>query len=65
MKAALLLIVVLAAFSACRSTSPQARNTLPRHQALTEMTTPETAEPTRRDGLALPDSSRRDLPPKP
>lgn len=59
------LLVLLTVATACRTTAPPARNTLPRHQALTETTTSENAEPSRRAGLALPDSSRRDLPPKP
>ncbi|WP_156176273.1 hypothetical protein [Hymenobacter terrenus] len=59
MKAALPLFTVLVALTACRTTTPPARNTMPRHQALTETTSPETAEPTRQPGPALPDSSRR------
>ena len=67
MKAAfrLLALLVLVAASACRASSGPARNTLPRRQALTETTIPETAEPSRRAGLALPDTSHRDLPPQP
>ena len=54
MKAALPLLAFLAAASACRATTPPARNTLPRNQALTETTVPENSDPSRRAGLALP-----------
>jgi len=67
MKAAFRLLVPLAAFavSACRASDPPARNTLPRRQPLTEATTPENAEPSRKAGLELPDTTRRDLPQQP
>ena len=54
MKAALPLLAFLAAASACRATTPPARNTLPRNQALTETTVPEIGDPSRLAGLALP-----------
>ncbi|WP_310394326.1 hypothetical protein [Hymenobacter sp.] len=65
MKAAVRLLGLWAAATACRATSAPERNTLPRRQPLTEATTPETAEPSRRAGLALPDSSRRAVPQQP
>ena len=69
MKAALPLLAVLAAATACRATTPPARNTLPSHQALTETTMPENSEPSRLTGLALlaippvkyPESRRSDF----
>jgi predicted component of type VI protein secretion system len=60
MKAALFLFVLVLALSGCSTTSPAARNTLPNHRALTETTTPETAEPSR---PPRPDTSA--IPPKP
>ncbi|MFD2719707.1 hypothetical protein ACFST9_13345 [Hymenobacter monticola] len=68
MKAAFRPLVLLAALvlPACRASSPPARNTLPRRQPLTEATTPENAEPSRKAGLELvPDTTRRDLPQQP
>ena len=65
MKAARLFALLGTAAAACRSTAPPARNTLPSHRPLTEMTTAEPGEPSRRAGLALPDSSRRELPKQP
>ena len=66
MKAVLRLLALVAAVSGCRAaTSPPERNTLPRRQPLTEATTPEKGEPSRKAGLELPDTTRRDLPPKP
>ncbi|MBR7720066.1 hypothetical protein [Hymenobacter properus] len=67
MKAALRPLVLLAALAlpACRASEPPARNTLPRRQPLTEATTPENAEPSRKAGLELPDTTRRDLPQQP
>ena len=53
MKAALPLLAVLAAATACHATTPPTRNTLPSHQALTETTMPENSEPSRLTGLAL------------
>ncbi|WP_236668531.1 hypothetical protein [Hymenobacter rubidus] len=61
MKAALRLLALLATtLSACRATAPAERNTLPRHQPLTEAATPERAEPSR---PPRPDTSA--LPPHP
>ena len=54
MKAVLPLVAMLAAATACRATTPPARNTLPNHQTLTETTMPESGEPSRRAGLELP-----------
>ena len=67
MKAAFSVLALLAtlALASCRASSGPARNTIPDHRPLTEATTPETAEPSRRDRLALPDTIRRDVPPKP
>ncbi|HEX8504566.1 MAG TPA: hypothetical protein VF630_04295 [Hymenobacter sp.] len=67
MKAAFsrLALLLLVTAAACRATSPPARNTLPRRQPLTEATTPENAEPSRKDGLALPDTTRRAAPQQP
>ena len=67
MKAAFprLTLLALAAVTACRATTTPERNTLPRRQPLTETTTRETAEPSRRAGLALPDTSRRAVPENP
>ncbi|MBF9222608.1 hypothetical protein [Hymenobacter ruricola] len=65
MKAAFRLLVLLAALPACRATAPPARNTLPRRQPLTEVTTPENAEPSRKAGLELPDTTRREVPQQP
>ena len=67
MKAAFRPLVLLAALAlpACRASAPPARNTLPRRQPLTEATTPENAEPSRKAGLELPDTTRRDLPQQP
>jgi hypothetical protein len=66
MKAALRLLALVAAVSGCRAaSSPHARNTLPRRQALTETTTPENAEPSRKAGLELSDTTRRDVPKQP
>ncbi|MBD2766970.1 hypothetical protein IC235_03570 [Hymenobacter sp. BT664] len=65
MKSPAWLFAALAALAACRASTSPARNSLPRHQPLTETTIPENAEPTRRAGLALPDSSRRALPEHP
>ena len=48
MKAVFPLLALLTAATACRATSPPDRNTLPRNQALTETTIPETGEPSRR-----------------
>ncbi|HEX8329118.1 MAG TPA: hypothetical protein VF629_16415 [Hymenobacter sp.] len=58
-----LLALVLA--TACRATTQPSQNTLPRRQPLTEATTPEQAEPTRKDRLALPDTTRRAVPEQP
>lgn len=60
-----LVLLALVAATACRATTPPARNTLPRRQPLTEATTPENAEPSRKNGLALPDTSRRAVPQQP
>lgn len=54
MKTALPVVLVLAAATACRATTPPARNTLPSHKPLTEVTVPETGEPSRRAGLEAP-----------
>lgn len=53
MKPALPILAILAAASACRAVTPPQRNTLPRRQPVTEVTTPENAEPRRLTGLAL------------
>ena len=53
MKAATPLLVALATLAACRATTKPESNTLPGNQAITEMTTPESGEPSRKAGLAL------------
>ena len=53
MKIVLPIFALLTAASACRATTPADRNTLPRHQTLTEMTTAETGDPSHLTGLAL------------
>ncbi|WP_035564820.1 prolyl oligopeptidase family serine peptidase [Hymenobacter sp. IS2118] len=53
MKAAIPLLAVVAALAACRATTKPERNTLPSNQPLTEMTSPERGEPSRRTGLAV------------
>ena len=53
MKVAIPLFAALAAVAACRATTQRKPNTLPRNQAMTEMTTPENGEPSRKVGLAL------------
>jgi prolyl oligopeptidase len=53
MRAAIPLFAALAAMAACRATSKPERNNLPSNQALTEMTSPERGEPSRRATLAL------------
>ncbi|WP_083322474.1 prolyl oligopeptidase family serine peptidase [Hymenobacter lapidarius] len=53
MKAAIPLLGALATLAACRATSKPESNTLPGNQAITEMTTPESGEPSRKAGLAL------------
>jgi hypothetical protein len=67
MKAAFSWLLLLAALlaTACRASTPPARNTLPRRQPLTEAVTPENAEPSRKSGLELPDTARRELPKQP
>ena len=53
MKVAIPLFAALAAVAACRATTQREPNTLPRNKAMTEMTTPENGEPSRKVGLAL------------
>ena len=53
MKAVVPLFAALAAVAACRATTQREPNTLPRNKAITEMTTPENGEPSRKVGLAL------------